>query len=138
MGRFHKVKRRISFQEIVALLLSGLATFWLLGVFHERGIPPKWITASLGTAWPFGVVVYMHRKWLARWTFWSALLFCLLLHCILLFTFFQFVLRGFSSFSPLLWSPVLVSEPFVLLFAIGKIERKLGLDLNGKPLRLTF
>ena len=70
MGRFkHKVKRHTSFAEAAVLVLFGATTFWLAGVFHGRDIPSKWVTAMMGTAVSFGIVVYMHRKWLTRWTF---------------------------------------------------------------------
>ena len=139
MGRFkHSAKRYTSLGEVVMLVLIAVATFWLAGAFHDRGVPSKWVTAVMGTAVPFGFVVYMHRKWLTRGTFWTALVIWLLAHCILVFVFFQFVLRDFSRFSPLLWSPAMILEPFGLLVAIAKIENKLGLDLKGKPVRLTF
>ena len=72
------------------------------------------------------------------WTFWTALIICLLVHCALIFVFFQFVLRDFAGFNPLLWTPVMVPEIFALLIVIGKLEKKFGLDPKGKPIRLTF
>jgi peptidoglycan/LPS O-acetylase OafA/YrhL len=137
MGRFHRVKRRTSFGEAVLLLLVGLTAFWLAGLSHDQDIPLKWVTALMGTAFSFGAVVYLHRKWLTRWTFWSAFLICLLAHCIIVFVFFQFVFRNVSRLSPLVWSPVMIFETFGLLIAISKIEKKFGLDLK-KPIRLTF
>jgi peptidoglycan/LPS O-acetylase OafA/YrhL len=138
MGRFHRVKRRTSFGEVVVLLLFGLAAFWLIRVSRDQDIPLKWVTALIGTAVSFGLVVYLHRKWLTRRTFWTAFLICLLAHCVAVFVFFQFVLRDVSRLSPLLWSPVMIFETFGLLIAIAKIENKFGLDRKDKPIRLTF
>lgn len=54
------------------------------------------------------------------------------------FVLFQFVLSDFSRFSPLLWTPVMILETFVLLIAVAKIENKFGLDRKDKPIRLSF
>jgi len=137
MGRFKHRKKHTSFGEAVVLALFGVAAFWLAVTFHGRGIPSKWVTATVETAASFGIVVYMHRRWLTRWTFWTAMLICFLVHCVLVFVFFQFVLRDFTRFSPLLWSPVMVFETFALLIAIAKLERKFGLD-RKHIVRLTF
>lgn len=138
MGRIkQKVKRHTSLGEFAVLPLFGLATFWLAVVFHGRGIPSKWVTATMGTAVSFALVIYMHRQWLTRWTFWTALLICLLVHCVLVFVLFQFVLSDFSRVSPLLWTPVMILETFVLLIAVAKIENKFGLDRKDKPIRLS-
>ena len=133
-----KTGSRASIREWFVLALVALFTFWLLGVFHDKGISPKWVTAILGTLFPFGLVIYGHRHWLTRWTFWMALLVCLVVHCILILAIFQYVLKSFTHFSPLLWAPIMLVELWALFVVIAKIETALGGNRAHKTIRISF
>jgi peptidoglycan/LPS O-acetylase OafA/YrhL len=134
----HKTRRRASIREWFVLVLAGLAAFWLLGVFHDKGISPKWLTAIMGTLFPFGALIYGHRHWLTRWTFWIAVLVSLVVHCILILAIFQYVLKRFTHFSPLLWAPIMIVEFLALLVVIAKIENALSGNRDRKTIRISF
>ena len=121
----NKFKRRASYGETLLLVLIGVLTFVLAGSLSDRGIAQKWAVAMMATIITFGLVVYMRRETLRRWSFWASLSICFCVHCISVWTFFHFVLYGIGRFSILFWYPIMLIEVFILLVAEKRIEEKL-------------
>jgi hypothetical protein len=120
-----KLNRLRSFWETGLLILIGIFTYVLVRSLRHHGIPDKWGTATLGTLIPFCFVVFVNRRRLNRWPFWSSLTTCLILHALLVWAIFQYVLSGIQRFSILLWYPFMLVEAFILLIAVKRIEEKL-------------
>jgi hypothetical protein len=120
------IKRRASFWEIAVLVLVGVFAFMTRIDFQSRNIPRKWATAFLATLITFGLVIYVRRKELSRWSFWASLAICLAAHIIVVWIFFEYVLHGVGRFSILFWYPIMLVETFGLLIAVAKLEKKLS------------
>jgi hypothetical protein len=84
------------------------------------------------------MVVYFHRRWFSWWTFWLSLAICLVVHSILIFGFFQYILHNVQRLSPLLWASIAGLDFFALLLTIAKMENKLSGDRyrKGEPIQL--
>jgi hypothetical protein len=117
-----KRRRRASFFENSILVLVGVTAFYLAGLGHDRGSAQKWVTALFATVAPFSMVIYARRKTLS-WSFGMALLICLVIHILAIWVIFEYVLAGFSRFSPLLWLPFMLVELFGLIIVSRRIER---------------
>ncbi len=96
-------------------LVAALVTFVLLLAAHNRDIPKKWVTATMGTLGPFSFVIYAYRGRLLRLSFWASLAICLGVHIVVIWIFFQYVLISFQAFSIWLWFPVMLIEALPLL-----------------------
>jgi hypothetical protein len=121
-----KIKRRSSLIENTLVVLVGVMCFFLAGAAHERGIAVKWVTALFATAIPFLFVIYFRRKTLFRWALGVALLTCLLVHGLVIWIVFKYVLAAFDHFSPLLWLPFMLIQIFALLVWLS--EDRTGID----------
>lgn len=119
-----KARKRRAFWENVVLVLTGVTVFLLAGAAHDRGIAEKWVTAILGTLFPFCLVTFVRRRSL-RWSFWVALFICLVVHCVIVAAIFQYAFVSFQRISPLLWLPVMLFEAFLLVIAVKRIEEKI-------------
>src|SRR5260370_21715408 len=101
-----KIKRRSSLIENSLIVLVGVMCFFLAGAAHERGIAVKWVTALFATVIPFSFVIYFRRKTLFRWALWVALSTCLLVHGLVIWIVFKYVLPAFDPFSPIALAPL--------------------------------
>ena len=117
-------------------LISALVTFVLLIVADNHQVPHKWVTATVSTIAPFAFALYAFRSQISQWSFWLAFSICLTLHCLIFFLVFQFVLSGVQSISPLLLSPVMVIEFFVLLIVVKRLEQRLSGQRSTMKLHL--
>jgi ABC-type iron transport system FetAB permease component len=131
-----RIRRSIAFENWSITFCAAALTLLLLIAAEKRSIPPKWVTATIGTVAPFTFVIYVYRRRLLRWSFWVALSICLLIHTVTVAVIFRYVLNDFQSFSIWLWFPIMLSEVFALLIAV----KKMGETLTGKrdTTRLTF
>jgi ABC-type iron transport system FetAB permease component len=105
--------------------VSAMITFAFLIVADRKGIPKKWVTAAMGTLISFGMVVYVYRGRLSRWSLWLSLMICLAVHCAAIWIVFQYVLRDFKNFSIWFWFPVMAIEVVVLLVVVKRIEERI-------------
>lgn len=131
----NNIRRRRALCENSIGVLTTLTVFGLAVAAHDKGIQQKWITALLGTVFPFALVIYLRRRGL-RWSFWASLAIFFAVHCIVIGFVFGYLLANFQSFSPLLWCPVMLVEVFVLIIGVKRIEER----LTGKRevVRLKF
>jgi hypothetical protein len=120
-----KRKRRTSFKEYALLLWIGLFAYVLASDLHDRGLPHKWATATLGTIGTFGFVIWACRQMWNRWAFWAAIGVCLGVHTVVIWVFFQYILHGVDRFSILFWYPIMLGEVVALLIAVKRIHDKL-------------
>jgi hypothetical protein len=129
--------RRNKIRENLMLAVMAVVVFGLLILAHGRGISPKWVTALLGTLFPFGVVIYAYRgKLLLRWSFWVSLSICLAVHLFGIWFVFKFLLARFQHFSTLLWFPIAFLEVCGLFIIIKRINEKLTGQRETVRLRL--
>jgi len=72
-------------------------------------------------------LIYFRRKTLFRWALWVALSTCLLVHGLVIWIVFKYVLAAFDHFfSPLLWLPFMPVQIFALLVCLS--EDRTGID----------
>src|SRR6516164_365052 len=121
-----KIRRRSSLIENTLVVLVGEMCFFLAGAGHERGIAVKWVTALFARVIPFSFVIYFRRKTLYRWALWVALSTCLLVHGLVVWIVFKYVLAMFEHFSPLLWLPFMLIGILALLVCLS--EDRTGID----------
>lgn len=115
-----KIKRRSSLIGNTLVVLVGGMCFFLAGAARERGIAVKWVTALFATVIPFSFVIYFRRKTLFRWALWVALSTGLLVHGLVIWIVFKYVLAAFDHLSPLLWLPFKLIEIFALLVCLSE------------------
>jgi hypothetical protein len=65
---------------------------------------------------------YACREILRRLSFWLSFLICFLIHTIVLFIFFKYILSDWQSLCIWLRLPVVLAEIFVLLIVIKRME----------------
>ncbi len=117
-----ELRKRERFANVKIILISAICTFFLLVAADNRDISRKWVTAIIGTAGPFILVLYAFRRRLSRWSLWVAVFLCLAAHSLIFFFFFQYVLASVQWFSIWLMLPVMIVETFVLLILVKRIE----------------
>jgi len=91
----------------------------------RAGMPQRWHAAILGTLVPFVAIISIKRTSWSRPTFWTTLGACFVVNLLLIWTFFEFALRNFTTFGWIWWVPVAFIETVVLLHFQPKLERKL-------------
>lgn len=107
-------------------IFGAVMAFTLAWAADEKGIPKKWVTAVMATVFPFAFVVYARRHHgLRRWSFWSAVIICLAVHCAVVGMVFRYALANVQTFSIWFWFPIMVAEMFVLLIVVKRIEEKI-------------
>ena len=121
----NKIKRRDAITNWTITLAGVVLSFVVYVATDSRGMSRKWITAIMGTLFPFCFVIYAFRGRLLRWSFWVAFAICLVVHSVTVWAFFQYVLAGFQAFSIWFWFPVMLIESFVLLVVIKRIAEKI-------------
>jgi hypothetical protein len=131
-----KIKKHISFWETVLLVLIGVFTYWLAGDLGDKGIAQKWATATMATLITFGFVINAYRERLFRWSFWVSLTTCLVVHVLVVWFFFQYVLFEARRFSILFWYPFMLVEVLALLIVVKRIEEKLTGEHETIKLRM--
>lgn len=124
--RRKKLQRRQLSVNFSIALVSGVITFALLIAANEYGVPRKWVTAIVGTLGPFALVVYAFRRRLSRWSFWVALSICLVVHGLIFFLVFAYVLSEFQSLSIWALLPVMIAEALILLVVLKRLEEGLA------------
>ena len=121
----NKIRRRDAITNWTITLVAVVLSFVVYVATDSRGISRKWITAIMGTVFPFCFVIYAFRSWLLRWSFWVAFAICFSVHSVAVWAFFQYVLAGFQTFSIWFLFPVMLIESLVLLVVIKRIAEKL-------------
>jgi hypothetical protein len=94
-------------------------------IADRAGMPQKWHAAIFGALVPFATVVSIKRTSWLRSTFWTTLGACFAVNLLLIWIFFEFVLRNVTTFGWIWWVPVAFIETFVILHFQSLIERKL-------------
>jgi len=115
-------RSRSSTTENFAILVGIIITIALAITADRNGMPQKWHAAIFGTTVPFGVALVSYRARWTRWSFWSALAICLVVHSLIIWVVFQYVLANVYHFGWALWFPIAFVEAFVLLVAVQKVE----------------
>jgi cytochrome bd-type quinol oxidase subunit 2 len=124
--RKQKLRKRQISVNFAIVLVSGVITFTLLIAVNEYDVPRKWVTAVVGTLGPFALVIYAFRRRLSRWPLWLALSICLVVHGLIFFLVFEYVLSEFQSISIWALLPVMIAEAFVLLVFVKRLEERLA------------
>src|SRR4051794_262516 len=92
-------------------------------VTDRAGMPQKWHAAILGVVVPFAAVLSIKRTSWMRSTFWTTLAACFVVNVLLIWTFFEVVLRNVTKLGWIWWVPVAIVQTVVLLHFQPKIER---------------
>ncbi|GAC1662811.1 MAG: hypothetical protein NVS9B4_16890 [Candidatus Acidiferrum sp.] len=136
-GKLNRKKiKRASAIENAFVVIIGVLSLVAVVVMDNHGAPRRWHAAIGATLIPFGFVVYAYRRRLLRWSFWPSFAACLLVHGVLIFICFQYILRDVEYVSILIWFPVAFVEAWLLLIAMKRVEEK----LTGKheTIKLSF
>jgi hypothetical protein len=110
--------------RIVGICVGLIALFAAI-MTDRAGMPQKWHAAIFGALVPFAAVVSMKRSGWSRSTFWITLGACFAVNLVLIWIFFEVVLRDVTTFGWTWWVPVAFIETFVILHFQSLIERKL-------------
>jgi uncharacterized membrane protein YccC len=110
--------------RIIGICIS-VATLAAVIMTASAGMPQKWHAAILGALVPFAAVVSIKRSSWLRSTFWTTLAACFVVNLLLLWVFFEIILRNVTTFGWIWWVPVAFVESVVLLHFQPKLERKL-------------
>jgi hypothetical protein len=100
-----------------------VVSFFAAHQAHRLGMPQKWDAAILGILLPFYAVVIIRRTSWLRPTFWMTLGACFVANLLLIYIFFEFILRDVATFGWIWWVPVAFIETVVLLHFQPKLER---------------
>lgn len=116
---------RSAVADTIVLVVVALATLGLAMLAQQYDMPQKWDAAIFGTLVPFaGVIGGLRRRW-SLWSFWASTLICFVIHCVLIWIIFQYVLSDVQKMAIAVWLPIAFVELFVLLVPITALERVL-------------
>ena len=119
-------KRELRIELLITIVLC-LISFYLR-------LPDRWLAAIYMTVPTFGAMVSIFRD---RWTssgFWVIVSGCLMLHAVLLWWLFGFVLNRFSEVPLAACVPLILLEASAIYYGIRRLEPLTSRRAREKPI----
>lgn len=106
-----------------ATIVCLVAVLVIAHLTNRAGLSQKWHPALVGTVIPFQIVLSMYRRRWASATFWFSVAIVFAVHCAFLWFALFILLVNQAYVGIFMWLPITVLEYFVILAAIGALDR---------------
>lgn len=112
-------KQKAVSDNTVEWIIAGLALVAII-IFDREGMPQKWHAATMWTGVAFGPSTLWLRKRWRSWSFWLCWTIYLILHVLLMWILFEYLLARVKILGMLYVVPFAAVEAFVLLVLLSK------------------